>query len=397
MSSRKLSQPEFVAMMALIMSVAALSTDMMLPAFPEIAQELTPQAPERTALIVSIFMLGLGVGTFFTGPLSDAFGRKPVITAGLALYGLGAILSWFAPSFGLLLAGRVLQGLGAACPRVVAPAMIRDLYEGRKMAQMTSFIMAVFMFVPAAAPWAGELVMAVLDWRSIFGTFVLVGMLAALWLNVRQAETLPVRRPLHPEALRTGLADVFAFRAILLYTVVLALGFSQLITLISTVQPIYAQTFNVPHLFAPLFMAGALISSAGTLLNATLVMQLGMRLLVKAAFAVQVVFALLYLGLLWLAPPQGLLAVAVFFAWSTQALFMAGMTFGNLNALALQPLGHVAGLANSVITGFSTVGAAVIAAFVGLAAAGAPWILALHALICSGLSLLMLLRWAPRH
>lgn len=399
MSQRRLSQPEFVAMMALVMSVAALSTDMMLPAFPAIARELTPQAPERTALIVSIFMLGLGVGTFFTGPLADAFGRKPVITVGLGLYGLGAILSWLAPSFTLLLAGRVLQGLGAACPRVVAPAMIRDLYEGRKMAQMTSFIMAVFMFVPAAAPWMGELVMAGLGWRAIFGSFVLVGALAALWLNSRQAETLPraARRPLDPATLRTGLADVMAHRPVLLYTAVLALGFSQLVTLISTVQPIYAQTFAVPQLFAPLFMAGALISATGTLLNATLVMRLGMRVLVKLAFAVQVAGALAYLAAVWALQPQGLAAVALFFAWSTQSLFMNGMTFGNLNAMALQPLGHVAGLAASLITGLSTVGAAVIAAVVGLLAAGAPGLLALQAAVCSGLGLWMLLRWAPRH
>ncbi len=166
MEPRRLPLPEFVALMALLFAMVAGSIDSMLPAFPRITAELTAEAPNRVQLILSFFILGMGTGTFFTGPLSDAFGRKRVITAGMLVYMIGAVLAWRAPTLDTLLAARALQGLGAAAPRVVGTAMIRDLYQGRKMAQITSFVMTVFMIIPALAPSLGALVIAGFGWRG---------------------------------------------------------------------------------------------------------------------------------------------------------------------------------------------------------------------------------------
>jgi len=123
----KISQSEFIAMMAMMVATVAFSIDSMLPALPVMAQDLTPEAPNRAQLVLSAFFVGMGVGTLFTGPLSDAFGRKTIINLGAALYILGAVLAWAAPTIELMVAARIMQGIGAAGPRIVSIAIIRDL------------------------------------------------------------------------------------------------------------------------------------------------------------------------------------------------------------------------------------------------------------------------------
>ena len=194
---RRLSMPEFIALIAMLFATIAFSIDAMLPALPEIAATLTPLDPNKAQLIVTSFVLGMGIGTLFAGPLSDSFGRRNVIVGGAVLYCAAAAIAMVAPSLETVLAARVLQGLGAAGPRVVSLALVRDLYKGREMARVVSFAMMIFTLVPAVAPLAASGIIAAWGWRAIFAAFILFAILAVVWMMLRQPETLPraARRP----------------------------------------------------------------------------------------------------------------------------------------------------------------------------------------------------------
>ena len=392
---QRLGQGEFIAMIAVLFATIAFSIDAMLPALPEIAAELTPDAVNRAQLVLTAFVLGMGGGTLIAGPISDSVGRKPAITAFVGLYILGAVGAALSTSIEMLLVARLVQGIGAAGPRIVSIALVRDLHEGRTMARIMSFVMMIFILIPAVAPSIGALIIAGFGWRGIFGAFVLFGIAGVLWLNLRQEETLPPerRRPLRAGPLRQAFSEVVSHRLVLLYIVVLTLGFGQMFALLSSIQQIYAETFGRADTFPLWFAATGLLSGGGTILNATLVMRLGMRRLAIAAYATQTVIS----GLLVAAEMSGLLppglAFPVFFFWSASVFFMAGLTFGNLNALALQPMGHIAGMAASVVGALSTVGAVFIAAPIGLAFDGTIVPLTFGTLICSALAW-WLMRWS---
>ncbi|WP_226782285.1 multidrug effflux MFS transporter [Oceaniglobus trochenteri] len=383
--TRALRQGEFVALMAMMMATVAFSIDSMLPVLPEIAAQLTPEAPNNAQLILTTFVLGMGIGTFVAGPLSDTLGRRTTMLLGFALYALGAIAAVFAPTLETLLAARLVQGLGASGPRVVSSAMIRDLYQGRRMAQILSFVMMIFIVIPAIAPFIGAQVIGLFGWRSIFGLFVIFAMTGALWMMLRQPETLPVdqRRPFHLAPLRSAFIEVLANPMVRLYILVLSLGFGQMFGMLSSIQQVFDITFGLGNSFPLYFMGIAILSGLGTVLNARLVMRLGMRRLAITAYATQTVLS----GVIVLVTLAGLmpaaLALPVFLGWAVSVFFMAGLTFGNLNALALEPLGHIAGMGASVVAGVSTVTAVLIAIPIGLAFDGTPVPLTLGTLACS--------------
>jgi DHA1 family bicyclomycin/chloramphenicol resistance-like MFS transporter len=391
----RLSQGEFVAMIAVLFATIAFSIDAMLPALPDIAAELTPEAVNRAQLVLATFVLGMGVGTLVAGPVSDSVGRKRAIIGFVGLYILGAVGAAMATSIEMLLLARLVQGLGAAGPRIVSIALVRDLYEGRTMARIMSFVTMIFILIPAVAPTIGAINIAGFGWRGIFGGFVVFGIAAALWLGLRQEETLAPakRRPFRAAPLWEAFTEVLSHRMVILYIVVLTLGFGQMFALLSSIQQIYSETFGLRDSFPLWFAATGLLSGGGSILNATLVMRLGMRRLAVMAYAVQTVIS----GLLVVAEVTGLLppgiAFPVFFAWSVSVFFMAGLTFGNLNALALQPMGHIAGMAASVVGALSTVGSVIIAAPIGLAFDGTIVPLLAGTFVCSALAL-WLMRWS---
>ena len=189
----RISTPEFIALMAMLVATVALSIDAMLPALPNIALELTPNHTNQAQLILSSFILGMALGTFVMGPLSDSFGRKNIIYFGASVYIISSALCMFAPNLETIVVARVLQGIGAAAPRVVSQALIRDLYLGREMARISSFIMIIFSLVPAVAPLLGAGLISVFDWRAIFVTFILFVVMSTIWTGIRITE------PLKPE------------------------------------------------------------------------------------------------------------------------------------------------------------------------------------------------------
>ncbi len=212
---------EFVALMATLMSLVALSIDAMLPALGEIGRDLGVERDNDVQLVVTLIFLGIAVGQLAYGPLSDSAGRKPALLAGLGLFMVGCLLSLFSQSFPMMLTGRLLQGLGAAGPRIVTIAVIRDQYEGRLMARVMSLAMAVFIIVPIIAPAMGQGILLIADWRAIFGAFLAIAAATALWFVIRQPETLPIDRrvPFTITRIASGFREVLTTRAALGYTV----------------------------------------------------------------------------------------------------------------------------------------------------------------------------------
>ncbi len=391
------SRIEFIALIAMLFSTIALCIDAMLPAVPVIAQELTPGDPERAGLVISSFVLGMGIGTFVAGPLSDWYGRKATILVGLLLLAMGSVLAANAWSMETLLAARVIMGFGAAAPRVAGVALVRDLYAGRQMAQIMSFAMMVFMIVPAAAPAMGALVITSYGWRGVFWTFVVFAGVAGTWLTLRQPETLTpaARVPLRVGTLITGAKVVLSNRLALASMGVQTMIFGVLFGTLSSVQPLFEKTFGRGDTFPAWFALIALFSAVASLTNALLVRRLGMYRVVISVLAVQIllsgVMAVMTLGGFW---PAALYFPA-YVVWVICLFAMAGMTVGNLNAIAMEPMGSIAGLAASVILALPTIASTAIAAPLGLAFDGTPGPLALGSFVCVGLALMVMPQMRP--
>jgi len=386
----RMGQMEFIALMAMLSATIAFSIDSMLPALPAIGAELSPDALNRAQLILTAFVLGMGIGTFFTGPMSDAWGRKPVIVGGALVYCIGAAIAWAAPSLEWMLAARLLQGLGAAAPRVVAMAMVRDLYSGREMARIMSFIMIVFMIVPAIAPSLGALIIAGFGWRAVFATFVVFSIVTIAWMLLRRDETLAPadRRPLEGAMLWNALVEVLAHPTTRLSIIIQTAAFGMLFSLLSSVQQLFDVTYGQGAAFPLWFAFIAVVSGTGSALNARIVGTFGMRAVIIAAFGAQVVISGLFVASLLIGVPHGI-EFAVFLFWACSVFFQAGLTIGNLNALAMEPMGHIAGMAASVMASLSTIGSVAIAAPVGLAFNGTALPIATGVLTCAVISFLL--------
>ncbi len=366
-NAQAMSKAEFISLVAMMMATVAFSIDAMLPALPEIGANLSPDDVNRAQLILTSFVLGMGIGTFFTGPLSDAFGRKPVIIVGAAVYILSAGIAWASTSLELVLVARVTMGLGAAGPRVVAIAIVRDLYSGREMARMMSIAMLIFTLVPAIAPMLGQFVIILVGWRGIFAAFALFAVIISLWTMLRLPEPLARenRRPFRAPLMLAAVKEMAQHPTVRLSIVVQTLCLAILFTMLTMVQQVYGTIFDRADSFPFWFSLVALISGSASLLNAAVVVRIGMRRIVTWSLGFQILLSTLMLALETISLP-GTLAFGFFVAWQTTVFFMAGTTLGNLNAMAMEPMGHIAGMAASVIGAISTVFAAVIAAPIGL-------------------------------
>lgn len=360
----RMARPEFVALIAMMFSTIAFSIDAMLPALPQIGQELSPLAPERAPLILSAFLMGMGLGTFITGPLSDAFGRRPVIFAGAALYILSSAVAWASESLELMLVARLFQGLGAAGPRVVAMAVIRDLYSGREMAKIASLVMMIFALVPAIAPALGAQIIWTVGWRGIFAAFVIFSLISLLWMGFRLPETLPAekRRPLRVSLMVDAVRQMFAHPVVRLSILVQALAMSMLFVTLMQIQQIYDVLYGRAETFPYWFCLVAILAASASLLNALLVVRYGMQMLITITLSGQVLLSFLFLVLDLGHTEYGF---AFFVLWQTCLFFQAGLTLGNLNALAMEPMGHIAGMAASVIGAVATITAAALTAPLG--------------------------------
>jgi MFS transporter, DHA1 family, multidrug resistance protein len=354
-ATRERSGAEFVALVALTMSLVAMSIDSMLPALGDIAAELKPADPNDRQLVLTTFFGGLSIGQLVFGPVSDSVGRKRAMYAGIGLFILGGLCCALAPSFGVLLLGRTLAGFGAAGPRIVAVAVVRDQFAGRAMARVMSFVSTVFILVPIIAPAFGQAVLLLGNWRLLFWLLVLAAAINVVWFVIRQPETLPPERrsPLSVRRVARAAAEVFRNPITLGYTLATGCVFGAFISYLTTSQQIFQEQYGIGKLF-PLYF-GVLAASLGvaSLTNARLVMRLGMQRLARAAAScacVASLAALLAAYLLGGHPP-----LWVFMGGMLVCFFCNGILFGNYNARALEPMGHIAGVAAAITGSLSSI------------------------------------------
>lgn len=355
---------EFVALMAALMASNALAIDSMLPALPAIGDALRVDEENRRQLVITAYLLGFGVAQLIYGPLSDRFGRKGLLVIGLALYGFFAMLAGLASSFALLLAARALQGVAAAATRVLVVSVIRDRYQGSGMARIMSVVMIVFMIVPVLAPTFGQTILAIATWRHIFIVLGVYGTLLALWILLRLPETLPRerRRALSVSSISEAAWTTVRIRQSIGNTIAQTMLMGALFSFINSIQQIVFDVFERPEMIGIAFACIAGPMALSSYANSKLVMRFGSRRLLLIALSAFTGVAFVHL----------LAAEAVtresfwmFVCMQAATMSFFGLIGANAGALAMEPLGHIAGTASSVQGVITTIGGALIGFTIG--------------------------------
>jgi MFS transporter, DHA1 family, multidrug resistance protein len=349
---RPMGFPEFVVAIAAVMALNPLAMDMMLPALPNIRASFQIAVANQAQLVLSIFLIGFGVGQFVMGPLSDRFGRRPVLIGGMILYGVASVLAVAAPSFETLLLARALQGLGTSATRVIAISIVRDCYAGRRMAGVMSLAMMVFVAVPVVAPSFGEAVMLWAQWRGIFVILMLYGVVTLIWSALRMPETLPVemRKSLALRELLSAFRQTLTNRQTLGYALACGGVWGAMFAFVFAAQQVFTDIYKLGPYFPLAFAAIATGVAIAGFVNSRLVGRLGMRMISHGAL---VIFALVAISLL-VAVKIHMLPLPLFMALSALMMFAFGLMMANFTALAMEPHGHIAGTASSLYGSITT-------------------------------------------
>ncbi len=386
---------EFVAMMAFVTCFVAMAIDLMLPALANIGTDLNVERANDTQLIITTVFLGVAVGQILYGPLSDVVGRKPSIYLGFSIFIIGTLICLFATSLEMMLLGRLFQGLGAAGPRIVTIAIVRDKHKGPQMARVMSLIMTVFILVPVIAPIIGQGILLISGWRAIFAFLLLMALFILFWFGFRLPETLPAsqRNQFTIKALINSSKEVVANKKSMAYVISLGLVFGAFLGFLSTVQQVLQELYQLGTAFPFYFAVLAAGIGASNFLNSKLVTRFGMKPLVMGAQAGTSLLSLSALiSCFWLGvvPPL----------WFVMGYFMVllmgiGLLFGNLNALSMEPFGHIAGLASSFVGVVSTLIAVSLGMIVGQAFNNTLIPLILGFIVLPGIAFLIT-RWAAQ-
>lgn len=339
----KISEFEFILLMAFLMSNVALCIDAILPALPDIGLALQHADTNDLQLMITMIFLGLGIGELFFGTLSDALGRKPIVYVGVGIFLFASFLCVSATSLDMMLLGRALQGVGLSAPRTVSIAVIRDIYQGSNMARIMSFIKAIFIVVPMIAPLLGQWILNAFDWQAIFYFQLIFIGITVVWFALRQRETLPkekrkfLRRSIFSEGIRT----YFSLKEVVLYTLVAGLVEGSFILYLSNSQHIFQEQYLMVEEFPYIFAGLSFVLGIATFFNGAMVMRYGMKSLVTASLYLSTAAAVLYVLLFHdgINPPLWVLLTFL----SVQFLSL-GFIFGNLSAMAMRPLGDIAGI-----------------------------------------------------
>ena len=355
---------EFVVLMAALMSIVALSIDALLPALPEIGDALGVINPNNNQLLITMIFLGLGFGQLVFGPLSDSFGRKPIVYIGFIIFIIASIICVTTKSFEMMILGRVLQGVGLSSPRTIAIAMVRDSYSGDYMAKILSIIVMVFILVPVIAPALGQFLLNFYNWESIFYVNLIFGALVMLWFWQRQTETLSASNkiPFTWRLFIDGSVEFIKHKSSVAFTFVSGFMTGSFMVYLSTSQQIFEQQYDLKAEFPYIFASLAIAVGLATFLNSRLVVRFGMWRIAFIGTISYCMVSALYILIYFSGENPSIEILLLFFALQ---FFSIGLLFGNLRALAMQPLGHIAGI-GSALNGFiSTVMAVPIANYIG--------------------------------
>ncbi|MCB0415341.1 MAG: multidrug effflux MFS transporter [Bdellovibrionales bacterium] len=355
------SIPIFAALMAL----GALSLDSMLPALEIIGKDLSVKNANDVQFIISFVFVGMGFGLAFFGPLSDTIGRKPAVYIGIVIFLIGNLVFVFSLSFSMMFTGRFLQGLGGASCRVVIQAMIRDQFSGRSMAKVMSIIMIVFVLVPALAPSLGQLILSVSNWQNIFFMMFISGALGLALFYFRQAETLDKKnkKKFSYSVIKSGVIETLLNRISRTYLVASGVIFGAFVGYLSSAQQIFQHLYNLGNYFALIFGILALVIGLSSFTNSFFVEKYGMRKMCTFALMAIILNSMLFIPLFIYF--DGHPHIGLFFSYLVVTFSCIGVLFGNFNAMAMEPLGHIAGVANSVISSLSTLISVSIGASIG--------------------------------
>lgn len=387
---------EFVALIALLIGMTAFSIDNLLPAFGAIREDFALANANDVQVMVYAYLLGIGSAQFLYGPVSDVVGRRPILFAGLAIYAAGTLLALFARDYPVLIAARVIQGVGAASGRVLAIAIVRDRFEGREMARIMSLVMMVFLTVPILAPALGSLILAFGSWHLIFIAMLILALVLSTWFGLRMPETLhpEYRIPFSFRAIGNAVKLTLTTRRAAGYAVAIGLMMGSLMAYVGSASQVFqTDVYKLGNLFPVAFAAVAGIMAVASFTNASLVRRIGMRRLSHggicgfiAVGAMMVAASLAYGG----KPP-----LLLFCGLVGAGQFLFALTVPNFNSMAMEPLGAVAGTASSFIGGFTTLMASVLGFLVGRAFDGTVLPLSLGYLVLGAIALVFAL-WAEK-
>ena len=355
---------EFVTLMASLMAIVALSIDALLPALPEISSSLGVENITDNQFLITMIFLGIGFGQLLFGPLSDSFGRKPIVYAGFVLFIFASIICLTTKSFEIMILGRVLQGIGISSPRTMSISIVRDSYHGDMMAKILSIVVMVFILVPVIAPTLGQVLLNFYNWKAIFYFNLGFGLLVMIWFWFRQEETLPKSRRIKftSHLFWDGVKEFFKYKDAVGFTLISGFITGSFIVYLSTSQQIFEQQYQLAHMFPYIFASLAVSVGLATYLNSQLVLRFGARRIAFLAALGYMGISLLYIIIFWSGQNPSVAVLITFFGLQ---FFAVGLLFGNLRALAMEPLGHIAGV-GAAINGFiSTVMAVPIANYIG--------------------------------
>jgi len=363
LGTRELSRVEFIGLCAALMALNSLAIDVMLPALPAMGQALGVGNENERQLVISAYMVGFGVAQLVFGPITDRFGRRAPLFVGMIIYIACAFAATFAPSFAILLLIRVGQGIGAAATRVISTSVIRDRFSGREMAAVMSLTFMVFMVLPIIAPGIGQLILLVGTWHEIFLFMTGLAAVILVWAWFRMPETLhpEYRRPLKLSVITDGFRLVFANRTAIFYGFAGMFLFAANMGFIISSQQIFVDIYNLGPLFPVAFASVAGLMAVSNFANSQLVHRFGQRRLSHFAIFIYIACALIMLGLSLMGP----VPFWTFFVLLSIIQIFFGSSSSNMNSLAMEPLGQVAGTAAAVFGFFQTVGGAVLGTILG--------------------------------
>ena len=389
MTNKGNSNFEFIALMASLMSIVALAIDALLPALEYIGFSIGATESGDTQLLITMIFLGLGSGPLLFGPISDSLGRKPIVYLGFGVFILASLICIFSESLLMMVIGRILQGIGLSAPRTISIAMVRDSYSGDYMARIMSFITVVFILVPIIAPAMGKFVLDHYNWQAIFYVQLFFCVLVSLWFWKRQPETLTEEKRIafSSHIFSDGLRELAKYKKTIGYTLVSGFITGSFMVYLSSSQQIFHNQYGLQNEFPYIFAGLAIAIGSATFLNGTLVLRFGMRRIIHTAILTYFAISLLYILFFYNTVNPNVVVLLTFFAMQ---FFAIGFLFGNLRAMAMEPIGHIAGI-GAAITGFlSTIMAVPISIFIGSFVDQRALPLFIGFLICSFLSILII-------